>query len=277
MKNRLGLALSGGGVRGLAHIGVLKVLEREGIAIEAMAGASMGGLIAAIYAAGYPAGEIERMALDLSRPRRLLHLVDFSPLRRGLVETDKVRQLLLEIFNVCGTFADLSLPVALTAVDIRRGREVVLREGPLIEAVMATISVPGLFPPVKWEGCELVDGGVLNNLPTDAARSPGVGVVAAVDVAPDYSGDLQPESWPSFLPPVGQHLYAAEAAMVSEITRYRLQEFPPDILIRPCLPASVSVFWGFHDAKEAIASGELAAQEAVGAIRSLLAGSPAAE
>jgi NTE family protein len=261
-------------VRGLAHIGVLKVLERERIEVSAISGASMGGLIGAVFATGFPAAEIERLALELTQPRRLVRLMDLSPTRRGFIETHKVRELFREIFNVCASFDDLEIPLALTAVDIRRGQEVVMSEGSVVEAVLATTAVPGVFPPVVWRDRELVDGGVLNNLPADVARSMGVDVVLAVDVAPIFGepgeGEQHREYWPRIFPPFGRDLYTAEMIMTSALTYQRLQASPPDVLLHPCIPPSVSIFWGFTHAQEVVDCGERAAKVALPLIRSHL-------
>lgn len=269
MPPTLGLALSGGGARGLAHIGILKVLERESIPISLITGTSMGGLLCSLFAAGYPAAMMETITLDICRPRKLVRMMDIAHTRRGLVDPRKLRNLLAELFNVCVTFTDLNLPVALMAVDLKRGQEVCLTEGSIIDAVLATTAVPGLFPPVVLNGRELVDGGVLNNLPADVARRLGADRVIAVDVIPEFTGEPYHEQLPSILPPFGRDLYAAEVVMTSAITRTRLAESPPDLLLRPELPSNISVFWGFHRAAEAIAAGEQAAERALPQIRLL--------
>jgi len=181
---KVGLALSGGGARGLAHIGVLKVLEQEGVPIDYLAGASMGGLIAAGYAAGLIPDFLEQEALRMGNIRRLLALADRSLPRRGLFEGQKVRQYLAGHLGD-RTFDDLRLPLALVAVDLNGGREVILRDGPVVDAVRATISLPGVFTPVERDGQLLVDGGLLNNLPADVVRQMGADVVIAVDVSTD--------------------------------------------------------------------------------------------
>ncbi len=263
MDNRsVGLVLGGGGVRGLAHIGVLKALEAAHIPVSYMAGSSMGGLIAALYASGIPVAEIERVALHLSHPRQMMGLVDLKPPRRGLIEGSRLRAFLCGLLGKDTTFSDLRLPLALTAVDLNSGDLIVLDEGPLVEAVMATCSVPGLLTPVVKDGRCLVDGGILNNLPVDVARAMGAKLVIAVELSPDFHNpseiERQEEDWPGFLPGFLRDIYQAEMIMVARMTQTCLRRYPPDLLVRPQLPPGVSVFWGFSKASEVIAAGEKA-------------------
>ncbi|CAB1129122.1 Serine protease [Candidatus Hydrogenisulfobacillus filiaventi] len=172
------LALSAGGARGLAHIGVLKVLERHRIPVVGIVGTSMGGLLGALYCAGYSAQGLEQLALKVRRG----HWLDFSVSRLGLFSGRKVEGL-LRLLTGARTFAHCRPPLAVVAVDLERGRPVVIREGNLAEGVRATIAIPGLFSPVVREGQLLIDGGVLQRVPVDVARAefPGHPVVA-VDV-----------------------------------------------------------------------------------------------
>ena len=172
------MALGGGGSKGSAHIGVLRVLERENIRINALAGSSIGGLIAAVYAVGNKADAIEeRMAVLLGS--NLLRTGAKAP--NALMGLDGVAKVLEEILGD-RRFEDLDIPLALTALDLVTCQEVVLRSGPLVEAVLATIAIPGVFPIQKIQGYELVDGGMSNPVPVAVARSlaPGLPVVASV-------------------------------------------------------------------------------------------------
>jgi NTE family protein len=166
MNTRIGLALSGGGAKGFAHIGVLKVLEEAKIPVHLMAGTSMGGVIAAIYAAGHPAAEIEQIARSL----RLLDIIQRDRTGLGLIGQDKIVNLLQEIVGDDLSFEQLRLPLALVASDLETGEEVIIREGSVVEAMLATMAVPILFPPVKRQNRLLVDGGLLNQVPFDVVR-----------------------------------------------------------------------------------------------------------
>jgi len=196
---RVGLALSGGAALGLAHIGVLKVLEREGIDFVGIAGNSMGSLVGGVYAAGYSAAQIESIALTAdwnrlfsSRPgfgaqylqerqqaqRYVLQLRhrNFVPyLPSGLVPLQNVElllnRLLAEIeFNTGYDFDRLVIPYRAVAVDIKKGELLVLKKGRLEQAIRASIAIPGVFSPEVIEGRELVDGGVMEYLPVEAVK-----------------------------------------------------------------------------------------------------------
>ncbi len=174
----IALALGGGGSRGSAHIGVLRVLERENIRIDALAGSSIGGLIAAVYAVGNNAAAIERR-MSAMQTSQLLRIGSRSP--NALMGLDGVARALEDILGD-RRFEDLDIPLALTALDLVTCQEVVLREGKLLDAVLATIAIPGVFPAQKMNGYELVDGGMSNPVPVAVARSlaPRLPVVASV-------------------------------------------------------------------------------------------------
>ncbi len=217
---RVGVALSGGGIRGAAHIGVLKVLAENGIPVDMIAGTSAGAVIAALYACGYRAAEMEAMAENL----KVGELIDlkvtvgdlfkqgvkwlfggksrfWSVLPAGLVKGDKVESYLGRLVQR-RTVKDTHIPVAITAVDVLSGDTVFFvtpgygyraianaryfTATPLTEAVRASISIPGVFLPKKYRGLVLVDGAVKNNLPTDILHHMGAEAIIAVDLG--YSG-----------------------------------------------------------------------------------------
>jgi len=188
---KIGYALGGGGARGLAHIGVMKVLEEHGIYPDVIAGTSMGALVGALYASGLRAGDIERaLRLDL---RRLAMLADVRLSLSGLVQGKRVTSA-LKAFLGDLDFSDLKIPFACVATDIVNGQQIVMRSGPVITAVRASISVPGLFTPVKVRGRYLVDGGLVNMVPVSACRDMGAEYVVGVNVIPDPAGRIhEPE------------------------------------------------------------------------------------
>lgn len=269
----IGLTLSGGGARGLAHIGVLKVLEREGISIDGLSGASMGGILAAAYAAGFSAGDLEAEALRMARLRRLIRLLDFRPPNRGLLTGRKLRAYLAQFLPASLTFADLRLPLALEAVDLDTCEEVPLTEGSVLEAALATSAFPGVLPPVERNGRRLVDGGLLDNLPVDLARRLGSEIVIAVNVGSmpgealgvPYSHDI------GHLPEFLQTALDAVAILTRARTQDKLQANKPEILIHPHLPHNIGAFSSFTRAAEIIAAGEQAALQALPELNALLA------
>jgi NTE family protein len=285
---KIGLALSGGGARGLAHIGVLKVLEQEGISVDLLAGTSMGGVVAAAYAAGLTPDFMEQEALRMTNPRRLLSLADPTLPRRGLFEGQKVTEYLSRHLGEC-TFDSLRCPLSLIAVDLEAGEAVTLNEGQVIDAVRATIALPGLFKPVERESQGesqsksrsfrqvLVDGGLLDNLPADVTRQMGADVVIAVDVIGDNSTfsamikTLHERRYvPGGLASTFEVMLRSLDVMMKEINRRCLVEAAPEVIIRPDVPPDVSVLLGFTRAADTIAIGEKAAVGALPDIRSVL-------
>lgn len=243
--------MSGGGARGLAHVGVLKVLAEAGIPIDCVSGTSMGGVIAAAYACGIPVCDIEEKALQLSHMHELVKLLDVSTQRRGLLEGTRVRDFLAGLF-IDRNIENLPIRLALPAVDLIQAREIVFTSGLLLPAVLATIAVPGLFQPVEIGPYRLVDGGVLNNLPVDRVRELGADIVIAIDAQfnPYTQKPWQdlPER-PRFavpLPDFFLDFYRAELIMIAELTQARLKVNPPELLLRPPFRWISTCFSAFH-------------------------------
>lgn len=268
----IGLALGGGGARGLAHIGVLEVLERENIPIDVMAGTSMGGIITAFYASGFSPEKMQEIALELGELRNLLRFLDLNPPERGIIRTDRIRAYLAELLGADRRIEDLPKPIALTCVDLYTKQPVYLTKGNLVEACMATSAVPGLFPPVPFDGYLLVDGGVLDNVPANALRMLGPEYLIAVDV-----NHLLDEHHPwsdlpkdatirKFLPAFALDFYQAEIIMISALTNHNLKRAKTDLVIRPPIPSDVNIFFGFTHALDTIQHGVYATEQVVGKI-----------
>lgn len=270
------LVLGGGGARGLAHIGVLRVLEREGIPISHIAGTSIGGLIGAVYAAGLSLDALSAEVENISKVSEFLRLMDVSVSTQGIsIKGARIYDYIAGLLGSELTFADLKRPLAMVAVDLYSGRQVILQGGLVSDAVRATISIPGIFAASQLGDYRLVDGGVLNNVPVDVGRSlaPAGTPVIAVDVLPDYSANhpgqeaIVPPLAPPFLPGSLQEVYQVLMMMISALTHERLKENPPDLLIRPHIPANVTLLYGFSRAAEIVAAGEEAAEAALPEIR----------
>jgi NTE family protein len=276
---RFGLALGGGGVRGLAHIGVLRALDDEGLRPNLLSGTSMGGLIASLYASGMSSQEMEREAIGLSRPTRLIRLVEFRPPRRGLLRTGGVRTYLEGLLGKDRDFSSLQIPTVLTAVDLETAEEVLLREGVVVDAIMATIAVPSIFEPTSLGGRLLVDGGVLDNVPAGVVRKMGAEVTVAVDVgsgmdlvSADKRSTLRGVA--ALLPQIAIDLLQVEGIMLAAITAENLRSARPEVVIRPRFPPGVTSFSGFELAQEIIRAGEEATRLVMPRLRRLLSPSP---
>ncbi len=246
MTVQIGLALSGGGAKGIAHVGVLKVLEEVQIPVHMLAGTSMGGIVAAAYAAGRSAAEIERTFRSL----RLLDVVQRDHSGLGLLGQDKIASRLREALGGDLTFDQLKLDLALVAVDLETGEEVIIRDGSVVEGLLATAAVPIVFPPVRWRDRLLVDGGVLNAVPFDVVRQMGADRVIAVYTLHDLSGTPG-----GGIPPGGRGAEAfirlllhrapwaplidvaeRSSAIVSRrLVEQRMQQSPPDLMIEVAL------------------------------------------
>jgi len=181
--SKIGYALGGGAARGFSHIGVLKVLEEHNIFPDIIAGSSIGALIGALYASGAKVSDIEQFALRLDL-KRLVFLADLTIPTSGLIGGRRVVSLLKSILGDL-TFSQLRYDFACVATDINTGEQVVLRDGSLLEAVRASISIPGIFTPVRIGGRYLVDGGLVNEVPVSVCREMGAGYVIGVNVIPD--------------------------------------------------------------------------------------------
>ncbi len=269
---RIGVALSGGGLRGLAHLGVLQVLEDEQIPIDVIAGTSMGGIIAGLYAAGIPLKELvafgERSGLiDLASPDRYW---------RGLFCQKKLSQRLADLLGSEDlTFEELKIPAAVIAADLEKGEMVVLDRGPLLPALLATAAFPLLFSPVRHQGRWLVDGGVLNNLPVDVVREMGAERVLGVSVPPSVRLALEEADQQKGLSIRGLRLFGndtrdwklpfliaevSSGITIQAINRRRLALCPPDVLLEIRLP-NVGLLFGDDGNLAVVEAGRRVAME----------------
>lgn len=177
-KRNVTLALGGGSARGMAHIGVLKVLEHEKVPIDRIVGTSMGALIGAAYAIGIPLKQMETVAHGFTLNR----LLDPTIPRMGLLAGEKLEAIIRELIGQKG-FPDCRIPLAIVATDIETGDEIVFqRDAELVKVIRATCSWPGIFNPVKIGGRLLCDGGIKNSVPANIARNLGADYTIAVDV-----------------------------------------------------------------------------------------------
>lgn len=174
----IGLALSGGAARGLAHIAVLDVLEKDDIPVHSIAGTSAGSVVGALYAAGMPLAEIKRVLLHA----KWRDILSFTIPRQGLISSEGIYRFMEEVLPV-KKFSSLSIPFAAVAADLRTAEKVVLRTGSIAKAVQASCSLPVIFTPTEINGKTLIDGGVASQVPVRTVREElGAERVVAVNV-----------------------------------------------------------------------------------------------
>ncbi|MDR3419622.1 MAG: patatin-like phospholipase RssA [Nevskia sp.] len=282
----MGLALGSGSARGWAHIGVIRALEKAGVRPDIVTGTSIGALVGAAYAAG-ELDRLESWVLGLGLGD-VVRFADVS-LSGGVVKGDR----LMEFFRRHSQdrpLDQLAMPFAAVATSLATGTEVWLRQGSTLEAVRASIALPGLFTPVRWEGALLVDGGLVNPIPVSLARAMGADIVIAVDLGSDILGrrfraDAEPPAPPGpirdwmhklqenlgalvpartpeepAMPSVFDVLSACIDIVQVRIARSRMAGEPPDVVIAPRLARLRLV--DFHRAKEAIEEGHRAVERA---------------
>ena len=266
---KLGLAHSGGAARGLAHVGVIEVLEREGIEIDMVAGTSMGAIIGAAYARGLSAAEIKTAALDLGW-RKLAPLVDLNPLQTsGLIGARRIRKKLESIIGDLD-FSELKIPFACVATDIISGEAVVFTKGPVLDAVLASMALPLVFKVPRLGRRYLVDGGISDPLPVAPLKSLGADKVIAVNVLKNLGISLVhrnhrhplPKHPPNFLQVANQVIYIASAHLAAAGMK------EADVAIEPDMTGIHLADFGL--AQEAIHRGEMAAVDAMPAIRKMI-------
>ena len=255
LKKKVGLALSGGAARGLAHIGVLKVLKRNKIPVHFIAGASSGAIVGVIYAAGMDPDIMEINAKKIGWFRFLR----FPPRLSGILSTEEIEKFLIQ--NIGNKdISDLNIPFAAVATDLRSGKEVILSEGKAAWAAATSAAFPGIFSAVESDKSLLVDGGLVNNLPVSVVRGMGADFVIAVDVVPGKPMKKIPENQFQIL----GRSYDIIVKKSSEESRKSA-----DIVIEPDIPEDI---WHFDIDEQArlIKAGEEAAQKKMPAIKAKL-------
>lgn len=252
-KPKIGLALGAGGSRGFAHIGVLKVLEAHDIPIDYLAGSSMGSFIAALYANNISPHMMEKLAMNLKRK----HWLDLTVPNMGLVAGQKAKEL-FRLLTHGKRIEELSKPLAIVATDIESGERVVFREGPIDQAIRASISIPGIFVPERVGDRLLVDGGVIDRVPITVTKEMGADIVIAVDVA-HFDVKLKVNS-------IFEVIAQAIDVMEREILRHRM--LSADLVIRPDVGHYSSI--AYSGIQEIIAEGEKAALDNVERIKELI-------
>lgn len=262
----IGLALGGGSALGWAHIGVIRALEEAGIHAHVVAGTSIGAVVGACLAAG-KLDELEDLVRNV-RVGDLLRFADLNLGRGGIFGGRNIEKELVRHFGAA-RFDDLSKPFAAVAADLLSGDEVVIREGPVVRAVQASIALPGLLPPVQIDGMLLADGGLVNPVPAGPCRRLGADHVIAVHVQGDYKGRARRaglQDGPELPLAAGMRIARASFGLIlHSLAEARLEVEKPDVLIAP-KTGHVDVA-DFTRARELIDQGRKATEAALPAIR----------
>jgi len=293
-KPRIGLALGSGSARGWAHVGVIRTLEQAGIKPDFVCGTSVGALVGAAYAAG-ELDSFEAWLKELGITG-VISLMDVG-MNGGMIKGKRLMDFVRRSF-VDRPIEELEIPFAAVATSLHTGAEVWLREGSTVEAVRASIALPGLFTPVMYNGQLLVDGGLVNPVPVSLARAMGADIVIAVDLNSDLVnrhlreepepvltntelgewlrkiqvnlGSLMPDSKNNHpeLPSMLDVMASSINIMQVRITRSRMAGEPPDVIVSPRL-AHLGLL-DFHRSRDAIAEGKRAMETELAAVKSLL-------
>lgn len=177
-KTKIGLALGGGGARGIGHIGALKAFEELGIKFDYVAGTSAGSIVGALYSYGFSASQIEDLAKSLKK----------SDITKGLIpflkpaKAERLEDLVNRVFGDITVFSEMKIPFCAVCTDLKTGKEIDFDYGNVSKVVSGSCAVPGIFTPVEYENMHLVDGGLRNNVPVDVVKKMGANVVFAIDV-----------------------------------------------------------------------------------------------
>jgi len=254
-RKKVGLALGSGAARGLAHIGVLEVLDREGIPIDMIAGTSIGALIGALYAQQKDVSRIKNLAMDIGS-KKFVFLIDPALPRTGLIRGRKIEGTVRSTIGDI-EFGDLRVPFACVATDIGSGEEVIIKRGLVWEGIRASGSLPVLFTVAKWEGRYLVDGGLVSPVPVSVLKTMGADFIIAVNVMP-YRG-MRETKEPNIFSVIMQTFHIASYQMIKSSLS------GADIVIEP--QVGHIAFADFHRAEECILQGELAAQDSIPEIK----------
>ena len=280
-KPRIGLALGSGSSRGWAHIGAIRALEERGVKPDIVCGTSIGALVGGIYASGQLEA-LERWVTSLAWGH-VVRLMDLT-WKGGLIRGQRLFNLFRSTFEDRG-FGDLETRFGCVATELASGREVWIQRGKLLDAVRASIAMPGLFTPVVRDGTVLVDGGLVNPVPVSMCRAFGAEIVIAVDLSwgklgayrnlsrsvapaevpgwlerlrPGWLGSARPKSDEPTIPSIFEVFNTALDIVEQRVARSRLAGEPADVLITPLLPDFGTM--EYHRAGEAIAEGRAAVE-----------------
>jgi NTE family protein len=269
-KSRVGLALSGGAARGLAHVGVLDVLHKQGIPIDMIAGTSAGAIMGAVYAAKLETDKLVGYTLDPGWKKASI-MSDPTLEKTGFLKGKKIMSLIAEFLGGDLDFDDLKIPFAAVATDIDTGEEIVIDHGSVLDALRASISLPGIFTVVEREGRFLVDGGLTTPVPIHVVKNMGADFIIAVNVNPDvskrmgktYQARVAAKKEPNLFQIMMQSFFITTWSLA------HVSLIGADVVIEPDMEHITSS--DFKLAEELVDHGRIAAEKALPEIRKKLA------
>ncbi len=250
----LGVALGGGFARGIAHIGVLKVLEEENIPVDYVAGTSVGAIIGASYCGGMTSAELE----DMARTLRFSDFARWTLSRFGFCNSDRMVRLFERTLKK-HTFEDLVIPLAITATEFRTGEAVVFTQGALVDPIRASCAYPGMFLPVEIDGHSYIDGMLAYAVPTTPLRRMGADCVIGIYLSAHWSNARPPRH---IFEVIGQCFSIAQSKLSESWAKDANLVIEPDV--------SGFTYDCFERAQELIAAGEAAMRAALPQVRSML-------
>lgn len=251
MKKKAALVLSSGGARGMAHIGVIEEMEKEGYDISSLAGSSIGAVIGGIYSMG-KLDDYKKWVCDLDRVE-VFKMLDFTLTKQGFIKGEKVFN---EMKKIIGDkpIEKLSIPFVAVASDMMSQKEVVLDKGSLFSALRASIAIPTVFTPHRLNGINLVDGGVLNPIPVKHIKRTDGDTLVVVDLnAPSVKEHKKPVKLPDENLSYFNLLNKVIESMQAKISSMLLEQYKPDIIVR--IPKNTCGSFDFHRAEELIELG----------------------
>ena len=293
---KIGLVLGGGGAKGAAHVGVLKVLEEQDIHIDYIAGTSIGAIVGGLYATGYTSDELaelfcqqEWLSLLTDRNEELINVpyrmkngivylfgfpvYDTTKTSIGLLRGERIEQVLDSMMGCRGLnhFDELRIPFSCVATEFRTANEIVLSKGMPAEAMRASMAIPGVFKPVSIEGRLLVDGGMMNNLPVDVVRQMGADVVIAVDLQQNreepHGTDLGMLSTFGDMLGIGGLINWVETR--PDLVKYQENIKLADIYINPPINDADATSFGNEKMQYMLQQGEAAARQQIDKLKAL--------
>jgi len=264
-KKKIGLALGGGAAKGFAHIGVLKVLEENGIRPDMISGTSVGSIIGALYALNPNAKELEALCERTNWKK----LIDLALPSKGLIKGNKIESLLRKELNNL-SFSDLKKPLFVTAVDLETGQEIIFNKGDLSSALRASIAIPGIFEPVENNGRILIDGSWVDPVPVEVLRKAGADIIIAVNLNA-ASEELPPKYETAVIdndlkkaPNIIKTLLRSNQITQQEASLSQRKKYEADLMIEPNLKNYAP--YDFKNFREGIKIGEMATRKKTGEI-----------